>query len=131
MACGKPVIATDVGGVAEAIQHRESGWLISPRDSKALAGVRRADGGGATRPRGAGAGDQQVLFSIDVASGSVKIIGSKPRDYTPGSNLNPSIRFTLSPDGRSFIFGSGQFKSNLWMLEGFTKTKGPFAALLR
>jgi hypothetical protein len=41
------------------------------------------------------------------------------------------MRFTLSPDKRGFVFGSGQFKTNLWMLEGFTKTKGPFSALLR
>ena len=35
MACGKPVIATDVGGVKEVID-KESGQLVPPKDSHAL-----------------------------------------------------------------------------------------------
>ena len=37
MACGKPVIATTVGGTAEAIKHGENGFLVLPRDVTALA----------------------------------------------------------------------------------------------
>ena len=32
-----PVITTDVGGLAEVVPHEESGLIVSPRDSKALA----------------------------------------------------------------------------------------------
>jgi glycosyltransferase involved in cell wall biosynthesis len=39
MAMGKPVIGTDVGGTAEQIDPGETGLLIAPRDSRALAGA--------------------------------------------------------------------------------------------
>ena len=40
MSCGRPVVATDVGGVREALE--SSGALVPPRDAEALAGeVRR------------------------------------------------------------------------------------------
>jgi len=36
MACGLPVVATDVGGVREAVLDRETGFLVPPCDVKAL-----------------------------------------------------------------------------------------------
>ncbi|MEM2211835.1 MAG: glycosyltransferase family 4 protein [Candidatus Nezhaarchaeales archaeon] len=37
MACAKPVIATSVGGIAEAVKNGENGFLIPVKDPKALA----------------------------------------------------------------------------------------------
>ncbi|WP_291855758.1 glycosyltransferase [Marinilabilia sp.] len=37
MACGTPVAAFNIGGVPEMIQHRQSGFLVSPGKSKDLA----------------------------------------------------------------------------------------------
>jgi glycosyltransferase involved in cell wall biosynthesis len=37
MALGKPVIATDIGGVPEFVQHGVTGQLVPPRNPKALA----------------------------------------------------------------------------------------------
>ncbi len=37
MAGGKPVVATDVGGVSEAVRHGETGILVPPGDTDALA----------------------------------------------------------------------------------------------
>jgi hypothetical protein len=41
------------------------------------------------------------------------------------------VVFSLAPDGKSFIYGSGTFTSNLWMLEGFAIEPGLFARLAR
>jgi len=37
MACGVPVVATDVGAVAEVVRHRETGLVVRPLDAGALA----------------------------------------------------------------------------------------------
>jgi len=41
MAAGKPVVATDVGGNAEAVTNGTTGWLVPARDANALAGAIR------------------------------------------------------------------------------------------
>lgn len=37
MATGKPVIGTDIGGIPEIIEHDKNGFLVQPRDARALA----------------------------------------------------------------------------------------------
>lgn len=37
MACGKPVVCTDVGGTSETVEHGISGFLVPPRDPVLLA----------------------------------------------------------------------------------------------
>jgi glycosyltransferase involved in cell wall biosynthesis len=36
MACGTPVLASDVGGIAELVDEGNTGWLIAPGDDEAL-----------------------------------------------------------------------------------------------
>lgn len=37
MACGKPIVATNVGGIPDLVVDEETGLLVPPKDSKALA----------------------------------------------------------------------------------------------
>ncbi len=39
MACGVPVIASDVSGIPEMVRHEETGLLVPPRNAAALAGA--------------------------------------------------------------------------------------------
>src|SRR6185503_16571448 len=62
-----------------------------------------------------------ILFSVDFATGSEKMIGELGGEFSPASSLHPAVRFSLAPDGKSIVYGAGRFKSNLWMLEGFAQ----------
>jgi len=37
MACGKPIVATNVGGIPEVVADGETGYLVPPRDHRAMA----------------------------------------------------------------------------------------------
>lgn len=39
MACGAPIVTTDIGGISEFVRQRESGLLVPPRQPAALAGA--------------------------------------------------------------------------------------------
>ena len=95
--------------------HRGDGYVFS-RDGKQLYGLRPS-------------GENEELFAVDPATGAEKVIGAVGVDYRPGSNLNPATRFTLTPDGKSIVYGAGRFKDNLWLLEGFAPKQGLLARL--
>jgi hypothetical protein len=95
--------------------HRSAGYVFSP-DGTRLYGLRPA-------------GEGEELFSVDAATGAEKIAGAVAAEYRPRSNLNPAIRLSLAPDGRSVAYGAGKFQDNLWMLEGFAAKTGLLARL--
>ena len=37
MACGLPIVGTDVGGISEYVEHKKNGYLVDPGSSEALA----------------------------------------------------------------------------------------------
>jgi len=49
-------------------------------------------------------GDRNLLFSLDVASGAEKILGDLGREFAPASSFHPGIRFSMAPDGKSFLY---------------------------
>ena len=65
--------------------------------------------------------NSQLLFSLEIDTVKMKTIADLGRENAPTSRLNPGIRFSLAPDGKSMIYAIGKSKSNLWMLEGFAK----------
>ena len=73
--------------------------------------------------------DHAVLFSLDTASGAEKVVGSTDLENAPRSNLSPSLRLSLAPDGKTFTYGTIAVKDNLWLLEGFAAKRGLFAGL--
>ena len=64
-------------------------------------------------------GDRELLFSVDVATGAEKVIGDIGREYRPLSAFHPGVRFSLAPDGKSFVYSTGRFTANLWLMEGW------------
>jgi Tol biopolymer transport system component/DNA-binding winged helix-turn-helix (wHTH) protein len=58
------------------------------------------------------------LFSVPVAGGPEKIIGSFAPEYRPQPQMAPSLRLTLTPDGKSLTYSIRKTTSNLWMMDG-------------
>jgi Tol biopolymer transport system component len=76
------------------------------RDSKTAYGIRRGAG-------------RFWLFSLDIGTGKVHDIKQLDSSLKPDSPLNPGIRFSLAPDGKSFAYSIYKRESSLWMLQGF------------
>ena len=100
------LISPDGSGKRSFGDHHSRFYMFS-NDGKLLYGIRTEQ-------------DKELLFSVDIATGAEKILGDLGSDFRPSSNVSPSIRFSMAPDGKSFVYSVSSFKRNLWMLEGFT-----------
>ena len=71
------------------------------------------------------AADRLELFSMRVVGGTEKTIGSLGREYLPVNQLFPSLRLSLTPDGKSVTYSMRQSTSNLWLAEGLNAVTPP------
>jgi hypothetical protein len=63
--------------------------------------------------------DRVTLFSLDPATLEQKVIKNLGGDFAPSSKFNPGVRFSLSPDGKSFVYTTAKYRNDLWMLQGY------------
>jgi len=63
--------------------------------------------------------DRAILFSLDPATGKQKAIRDLGKDFRPSSSWVPGIRFSLAPDGKSFVYGTAKERIDIWMLQGY------------
>lgn len=63
--------------------------------------------------------EHEVLFALDVATGAEKKIAEMDSEFHPALTFHPAIRFSMAPDGKSFVYPVGRQMSNLWLFEGF------------
>jgi glycosyltransferase involved in cell wall biosynthesis len=74
MASGLPVVATDVGGNAEALEHGVGGRIVPPRDAAALAAaIIDVAGGRAALPRMGAANRQRIERQFSLESSAAKV----------------------------------------------------------
>jgi len=59
------------------------------------------------------------LVQMDVATGAQRRIGDMGPGFTPHADSNPTMRFTLTPDGKSLTFPTARRVSSLWMMTNF------------
>ena len=75
MAAGRPIVATDVGGVRDAVRDRENGLLVPPRAPDAFADALRTllrDAGLRQRMGAAGAARARAEFHAEHVVGSLE-----------------------------------------------------------
>jgi Tol biopolymer transport system component len=63
--------------------------------------------------------DRATFFSLDLATLKEKVIKELGKDLQPATNLWPGIRFSVAPDGKSFVYSTAKYRSDLWMLQGY------------
>ena len=80
-------------------------------DGKTLYGIRQV------------ALDRAEIFSVSVAGGTEKTIGSLGRQYFPASQLGPALRLSLTPDGKSITYSTAKTTNNLWLMDGLSSVK--------
>jgi len=102
---GAKIVSPD-GKIVRDLGYPDAIQFTFSKDSRVLYGIREHDG----RPQ---------LFSVDIETRNQKVIGEFDKDLLPYSNLNPSIRLSLSPDGKSILFSAQKTSASIWMLEGF------------
>jgi Tol biopolymer transport system component len=82
--------------------------LAFSKDGKTLYGIHTALG-------------KIELISVDPESGAMKMIRELPPTEAALSNLSPTIRFSLAPDGQSMAYATGQYHSTLWLFQGWSE----------
>ena len=63
--------------------------------------------------------DRATFFSFDLATQKQKVIKELGKDLWPDTNFGPGIRFSVAPDGKSFVYSTSKYRSDLWMLQGY------------
>jgi serine/threonine protein kinase/Tol biopolymer transport system component len=63
------------------------------------------------------AADRLDLFSMSVAGGTERTIGSFGREHLPATLGGPATRLSLTADGKSITFSTNKRSSNLWLVE--------------
>lgn len=75
MAAGVPVIASDLSGIPELIEHEVSGLLVPPGDSAAIAAaLERLSADSALRARLGQGGRDKVLREFDLATNAARLV---------------------------------------------------------
>lgn len=92
-------------------EHRDLGTIRTlnlgfSKDSKTAYGIRNNAG-------------KWSLFSLDIETAKLHDIKQLDSSLQPRANLNPGVRFSLAPDGKSFAYAIGKPGSSLWVLQGY------------
>jgi Tol biopolymer transport system component len=68
--------------------------------------------------------EHNLLFRIDVATNAETVVAELSREFQPDSDVGPEIRFSLAPDGKTFVYSVLRSSQNMWMLTGFAPRTG-------
>ncbi len=65
--------------------------------------------------------DRAALFSLDLATLKQKVIKELGKDLQPSDIVAPGIRFSLAPDGKSFVYATEKRTTSIWNLQGYSQ----------
>jgi hypothetical protein len=62
---------------------------------------------------------------MDLEGAHEQTIGTVPLELTPSNSLRPSLRLSLTPDGKSVTYSVAKPAMNLWLIEGLSTVPLP------
>ena len=99
------------GKTSKSLGKIETRYLAFSKDGKLLYGIETSEVGG--QP------DRATLFSLDPSTLKRTVIKELGKELAPQSRFLPSFRFSLAPDGKSFVYPTAYYREDLWMLTGY------------
>jgi Tol biopolymer transport system component len=63
------------------------------------------------------------IFSVNLEGRAEHVIGSLGPENAPANSLNPALRLSLAPDGKSVTYSIRKNTSNLWLVDGLPAVK--------
>lgn len=109
---GWSLISPD-GRTTRFLGNIETEYLAFSKDGKLLYGIQT----GETEADQ----DRATLFSLNLVTLKQTVIKELGGDLRPGFNFRESVRFSLAPDGKSFVYSTQKFRLDLWMLQGYAQ----------
>ena len=64
------------------------------------------------------------MVAIDAVTGAVRVVSTLGADFRFATPTDPGLRFTLAPDGKSFLGTIVRTRTDLWILEDFAPRGG-------
>ena len=110
-ATGLKLISSDGKTTRELSSETALAYAFSA-DGQTIYGLRQGD-------------DRLELFSMSVATGTPKTIGSLGREHAPVNQLAPARRLSLTPDGGGITYSTSERTANLWLVEGLDAVRLP------
>jgi dipeptidyl aminopeptidase/acylaminoacyl peptidase len=99
------------GKASKALGQMDTPYLSFSRDGKRLYGL--LDKVPKTNKNGA------VSSFLDISTLKQSVIKDLGTDFQPKNPYIPDIRFSMSPDGKRFLYSTGKRRQDIWMLKGF------------
>ena len=86
-------------------------YLVFSKDEKSVYGILVTD------PKTGR--DSATLFSLDLATLKTTVIKDLGAVNQPSEVMSPTLRFSMAPDGKSFLYTARKRRTDLWMLQGY------------
>jgi hypothetical protein len=99
------------GKTSRSLGKIETSHLAFSKSGKLLYGIQTGETEGNI--------ERATLFSLDPVTLKQKEIKELGKDLAPQSGDHPGIRFSLAPDGKSFVYSTAYYREDLWMLTGY------------
>jgi Tol biopolymer transport system component len=99
------------GKTSKSLGRIETPYLAFSKNGKLLYGIETGEIEGNIQ--------RATLFSLDPVTLKQKVIRELGKDLAPLTPRPPGIRFSMAPDGKSFVYPTAYYREDLWMLTGY------------